>query len=58
MLDIFCDVTQESVKSLTLSWDIVAEATFKLSNEVRVPFAAHPKGGALLPRLVVASSST
>ena len=33
----------------------VAEATFKLSNEARVPFAVHPKGGALLPRLVVAS---
>ena len=55
MLDIFCDVTHESIKSLTLSWDIVAKATFKLSNEARVPFAVHPKGGALLPRLVVAS---
>ena len=55
LLDIFRDVTHESVKSLTLSWDIVAEATFKLSNEARVPFAVHPKGGALLSRLVVAS---
>jgi len=27
----------------------VAKATFKLSNEARVPFAVHPKGGALLP---------
>jgi uncharacterized protein YutE (UPF0331/DUF86 family) len=33
----------------------IAEATFTLSNEARVPFAVHPEGGALLPRLVVAS---
>ena len=42
MLDIFFDVTHESVKSLTLSWDIVAIATFKLSGVARVPFAVHP----------------
>ena len=34
----------------------IVEAMFKRSNEARVPFALHPKGGALLPRLVVASS--